>query len=117
MTTARRIFKSRMLYERYGVLGRIAGGYIKAGYDVRDINPEEGVFIAVRRGERLLVKAVWSIDTINDSILDELRDRADKFNAKPVLVVYGRKPRVSSVRGLIESIKARGISYRRVRAS
>ncbi|MEB3780435.1 MAG: hypothetical protein GSR85_09465 [Desulfurococcales archaeon] len=115
MTTAKRIFESKMLSEKYGALGKVAGRYIKAGYSIRDVDLEERSFIAVRRGEKLLVKVVWNVNKIDDSMLDELKNKAETLNAKPLLIVYGGKPRVSVIRSIIDSIKARGISFRRIK--
>ncbi|MCE4599308.1 MAG: hypothetical protein F7C81_03825 [Desulfurococcales archaeon] len=115
MTTAKRIFESKMLSEKYGVLGKVAGRYIKAGYSIRGVDLEERSFIAARRGEKLLVKVIWNVNKIDDSMLDELKNKAKTLNAKPLLIVYGAKPRVSAIRSIIDSIKAREISFRRIK--
>ncbi len=115
MTTAKRIFESKMLSEKYGALGKVAGRYIKAGYSIRGVDLEERSFIAARRGEKLLVKVIWNVNKIDDSMLDELKNKAKTLNAKPLLIVYGAKPRVSAIRSIIDSIKAREISFRRIK--
>lgn len=117
MATAREIYEAKLLANRYGPVGKVAGNYRTAGFQVKVLSAEEEAplnFLAWKKGERYAVKVVVRSGPIDPSILEKLKEEAEKNSARPVLVAYGRGPKVT--RQLIEAAKSAGVSLRRFRA-
>ena len=117
MATHRELYEARMLATRYGPIGKVAGSYRTAGYEVEVIGVEEGLpvnFIATKTGERLAVKVYLKSGQVPLSVIEELKREASNSNCRPVLVLYGRGPRLT--KEIIEKAKEMEVAIRRVRA-
>jgi len=117
LTTAREAFEARLLASKYGPVGRVAANYRAAGYEVKvlDATAREPVsFIAWKRGERLAVRVVMASGPVGTDVVNALKEAAAKENAKPILVLYGRGPKIT--KEALEAAKREGVSLRRFRA-
>ncbi len=115
MTTAREAFEAKKLAQRYGVVGKVAGRYREAGYQVEVAAADEESpvnFTAYKKGEKLAVKVVWRSGPVALEVVDSLAEAAE--GAKPVLVLYGAGPKATGA--LLERAREKGVSIRRVRA-
>lgn len=117
MATEREAYEAKLLASRYGPVGKVAGNYRVAGFQVKVLNGSEEAplnFIAWKKGgERLGVKVRVKSGVVDKSEIESLKAEAERNNAKPVLVLYGRGPRIS--RELVEEARRMGVSLRRVR--
>jgi hypothetical protein len=114
MVTAREAFEAKKLAQKYGVIGKVAGRYRTAGYDVKIVSTEEDAaynFIATRKGERLLVKVYTKTGAVPLDIIEKLSEAGE---GKKVLALYGAGPRVT--KELTNKAKEAGVSVRRFRA-
>jgi hypothetical protein len=114
MVTAREAFEARKLAQKYGVIGKVAGSYRTAGYNVKIVSTDDDApynFEATKRGEKLLVKVYSKTWPIPPEIIDKLSTAGE---GKKILALYGAGPRVA--REVIEKAKESGVSIRRVRA-
>lgn len=114
MVTPREAFEARKLASKYGIVGKVAGNYRMAGYEVEVVDPSGGgpvSFRAVRRGESLAVRVYSKSGRIPVGVVEELASQAG--GAKPVLVVYGSGPKVYGE--LLEKAKSLGVTIRRFR--
>jgi len=117
MTTAREAFEAKKLESKYGVVGKVAGLYRRAGFDVTVESAEEEAvfnFTAKRKGERLVVKVYKKSGRVPVEVLEKLAEAAKEKGFRPILVVYGAGPKLSSE--LQARAKELGVSLRRVRA-
>ena len=116
MATARQLFEAKKLASKYGVVGKVAGRYVTAGFDVKVESTEEGAaynFTAARKGEKYLVKVYARSGLVPVEVVDKLAEEASKAGARGVLVLYGAGP---SLRGeALERAKEKGVTVRRVR--
>ncbi len=116
MTTAREAFEARMLASKYGPVGRVAANYRAAGYNVKVLDPaakESVSFIAWRKGEKLAVRVLIASGPVKVETVNELREAASKEGAKPILVLYGRGPKLTSE--ALEAARQAGVSLKRFR--
>jgi len=116
VTTAKEEFEARKLEARYGVVGKVAARYRRAGYEVRVESTEEGAsshFTAKRKGELLVAKVYWSPGRVPLEAVEAVAKAAGERGGKPILVLYGAGPR--SHADLIAKAKELGVSLRRVR--
>ena len=113
VTTGREAFEAKLLAMKYGVPGKVAGLYRSAGYQVDMVLSDDLDFIARRKGEGLGVKVFQKPGQPPEELLDKLSAAAKERGLKPILVLYGAGPRISSE--LREKAKGLGISVRRVR--
>ena len=118
MVTAREAFEAKKLAARYGVVGKVAGRYRTAGFQVRVDSAEADAdynFVAWRRGEKYAVKVYNKSGRVPEDVVEKLaRAAAEKAGgARPVLVLYGAGPKVTE--GLLEKARSLGVSIRRVR--
>ena len=116
MVTAREAFEAKLLKQKYGVIGAVAGRYRTAGYsvEVKSTSEEDAInFIAKKRGERLGVKVVISAGRVGVEVVERLAAKAKEEGLKPILVLYGAGPKVDSK--VIEKANELGVSIRRVR--
>ena len=113
MTTAREEFEARKLEARYGVPGRVAALYRRAGFQVKMADGGSIDFVAWRKGEKLAVKVYQASGQVPVDVVEALAEEAGKQGAKPVLALYGAGPRLSGEAR--EAVKQKGVSVRRVR--
>ena len=116
MVTAKEAFEAKKLAAKYGVVGKVAGRYRIAGYQIEILDPSEEAianFIAYKRGEKLIVKVYNKAGYIDTSVIEKLSHEASSRNSKGILILYGAGPKVKGE--LIEKAKELGISIRRVR--
>ncbi|BAA80995.2 hypothetical protein APE_1985.1 [Aeropyrum pernix K1] len=115
MATAREAFEAKKLAARYGVVGKVAAGYRMAGYEVEvvDGSPEATAnFKAWRRGESLVVRVYMKSGRVPVSVVEELASASG--GSKPVLVLYGSGPKLTSE--VLEKARELGVSIRRFRS-
>ncbi|NPA04784.1 MAG: hypothetical protein GXO09_01635 [Crenarchaeota archaeon] len=116
MTTAREAFVAKKLRQRYGVVGSVAGLYVRAGYSVRvGVQTKAGVadVFAVKEGVKLAIKVLTESKPYGRDVVELAKKIAGELGAKPVIVLYGAGPRLTE-----EAVKAAeeaGVSVRRVR--
>ncbi len=116
MTTAREAFEAKKLAQKYGVIGKVAGRYVTAGYSVDVVTTDENApinFTAVKKGERLAVKVFSKSGHVPVDVVSSLAAKAKESGYKPVLVLYGAGPKVTDE--LLGKIRDEGVSVRRVR--
>ena len=116
MTTAREAFEAKLLASRYGPVGKGAANYRAAGYQVRivDATAREPVsFIAWKKGERLAIRVIVASGPVKAEAVNGLKEAAEKESAKPILVLYGRGPKLTSE--ALEAARQAGVSLRRFR--
>jgi len=91
MTTARQRHLIKLLEEKYGVVGRVAGRYVSAGLHVTMMHPTRygPVQILVQgNGQKLAVEVVENPSEVRQRA-ELLVKKAELLKAKPVLVLYG----------------------------
>jgi len=116
MTTAREAFEAKKLEAKYGVVGKVAGLYRRAGYDVVVETVDEEAdynFIAKKKGEKLIVKVYKKSGKVPVEVVEKLAGAAGE-GVKPILVVYGAGPKLTGE--LQAKAKELGVSVRRVRS-
>lgn len=92
MVTARQRYAVRRLGETYGILGRIAGRYVAAGYSVELNHPTRyGPIHVVARGDGqvLAVDVVYEGGKLTVEAARRILEKAKLIRARPVLAVYG----------------------------
>jgi hypothetical protein len=90
MTTPRQTRLARLLEEKYGIVGKVAGRYVTAGLHVTMMHPTRYGpvhFVAQGNGLKLAVDVVVENDPLKAAEL--LKKKAELLKAKPVLVLYG----------------------------
>ena len=116
MVTAEEAFEAKKLEAKYGVVGRAAARYRMAGYEVKveSADLESSVnFIAWKRREKLVVKVYQKSGEVPSRVVEEIAAKAREIGGRPVLVLYGRGPRVTS--DLLELAKSNNVSIKRMR--
>ncbi|MCE4604560.1 MAG: hypothetical protein F7B20_06315 [Aeropyrum sp.] len=114
MVTSEEAFEAKKLAAKYGVVGRVAGSYRMAGYEVEvlDASLDSPLnFKAWRRGEKLAVRVYSKSGRVPAGVVEELASKAEGW--KPVLVLYGAGPKVSGE--VLEKSRELGVSIRRFR--
>ncbi len=118
MVTPREAFEARLLASRYGPIGRVAGNYRMAGFQVKVIGTDEESpvnFLAWKKGgERFAVKVVVRSGEVKKEEVEALIKEAEKNGARPILFLYGRGPKMP--RDLAEEARSKGLAVRRFRA-
>ncbi len=114
MTTARQIFVSKKLMAKYGVKGRVASRYVRAGYSVTINPPLEGVdFTASKHGVRYAGIILWEKKTYGVEVVEKAHGIGEKYRVKPVIILYGSGPRLSE--DTLAAAREKGIIIRRIR--
>ena len=116
MVTAREAFEAKKLAQKYGVIGKVAGLYRMAGYEVEVKDTSDGAefnFIARKRRESLIVKVYTKNNHVPLDVVEKLAKAGSEGGYKPILVLYGRGPKVTTE--LINKAKELNVSLRRVR--
>ena len=115
MTTAREAFEAKKLEARYGVVGKVAALYRRAGFDVKVVDSSEDApvnFVAKKKGERLAVRVYKKSGKLPLEVVEELAKNAGE-GFKAILVVYGAGPKITGE--ALAKAKELGVSIRRVR--
>ncbi len=117
MVTAKEAFEAKKLASKYGHVGKVAASYRTAGYEISesiDVSADAPYnFTASKKGEKLVVKVYEKTGTVPTDVLERLVSSAKEVEGKPVLVLYGAGPKVSSE--LREKAKSELVSIRRFR--
>ena len=116
MSLARIVFMKKKLSRKFGVVGKVAGRYLEAGWSVH-IGFETGAgtvdILAKKEGQVLAIDVVDGSVRVGPDAVEAIARKASRLRAKPVLVLYGSGPR------LTEEAKAKarelGVTVRRVR--
>lgn len=98
MVTARERFLWKKLREKYGIVGEVAGRYIAAGYGVtRDVKVGDIRFdlVASKDKQRLAIKIFHETKEITPDIIEAYALAAKRIGSKPVIILYGKGPRIS----------------------
>jgi len=117
MSLARIVFEQKKLAQRYGVVGRIAGRYLEAGYSVAvGLETPAGRvgFLAQKAGERIAVDVYTGSVRITKEQVVAIADKAAALKAKPVLALHGRGVKVTPE--ALEEAKKRGVAIKRFKA-
>lgn len=118
MVTAREAFEAKKLASRYGVVGKVAGRYRTAGFQVKveSIDAEAGYhFIAWRRGEKYVVYVYSKSGRVPDEIVERVAQASSEAGrSRPILILYGAGPKIAS--GVLEKARSLGVSIKRVRS-
>ncbi len=116
MSLARIVFMQKKLSRKFGVVGKVAGRYLEAGYSIHVgfDTPEGRVdIVAKKEGQVLAIDVVDGSVRVGPDTVEAVARKARSINAKPVLVLYGSGPK------LTEEAKSRakelGVSIKRVR--
>ncbi len=98
MSLAHIVFMSKKLRKKFGVEGIVASRYLEAGYSVLvGFNTPEGRLSVLAKKEG----TVYAIDVIHESRkvvasdVEAVYKKAKSLNAKPILVIYGRGPKLT----------------------
>ena len=116
MTTAREAFEAKKLAQKYGVVGKVAGRYVTAGYRVDVVTTSEEApyhFTAVRKGEKLAVLVYYKSGKVPAEVVEGLAGKAKEEGFRPVLALYGAGPKISEE--VLGKARELGVSVRRVR--
>ncbi len=98
MSLAEIRFIQKRLEEKYAEVGKIAGKYVEAGYtvSVKQTKTRRGVIdIVARKGETYAIDVYKKTGPVPVSIIEEIAEKAKAINAKPVLALWGRGPKVT----------------------
>ncbi len=116
MSLARIVFMQKKLSKKFGVVGKVAGRYLEAGFSVHIgfETPEGRVdIVAKKEGQVLAIDVVDGAVKIEPETVEVVAKKARSINAKPVLVLYGAGPK------LTDEAKAKakelGVQLRRIR--
>ncbi len=116
MRLAKVEFLKKKLAKRYGIIGRVAGRYVEAGYSVEiSHNTKSGVIDVVARkgGSILAITVIHGSVKVSPSHVEGAARRAKHLGAKPVLVLYGRGPKVTQE--AVDKAAELGVELKRVR--
>ncbi len=98
LSLARIRYMQKVLEEKHGIKGVVAGRYIEAGYNVVfDFKTPHGTLdiVATKGGDRVAIDVVWESKEVSSSDIENLVNKAKSINARPVLVLYGDGPRIT----------------------
>ncbi|MEM3926817.1 MAG: hypothetical protein QXU13_04465 [Desulfurococcaceae archaeon] len=117
MTTPRLAYLAKILEDRYGVIGKVASRYVKAGYSVELNHPtRHGAIEILARGNKGEVLAIEVVDSKKDlsiSSVEKFLEKSKLIRAKPILVIYGG---VELPEDVYKFCKEKGVRIRRFRA-
>lgn len=114
MTGARQIFVMRKLITNYGYVGKVAAKYVAAGYSVTVNPPLKGVdFTASKHGIRFAGIIFAEKKTYGVEEIEKVKEIAEKYKVKPLIILYGAGPRITSE--ALEKAKKYGIIIKRIR--
>jgi len=105
---------SKIFAKKYGATGKVASRYLQAGFSIRFLgNQGQGEeFLAAKSGVNYYVR-VFATRPPSLRDIELLAKSAEKYNAKPVVVLYGRlKPLKEEV---VSALKEKNITVKRVR--
>jgi len=113
---ARIVFLKKKLEKKYGIIGKVAGRYIEAGYTVNiGFQTAKGDIDVVAKKENRIL----AIDVISESVkvdvnvIEKLKEKAASINAKPILVLYGAGPQLQ--KEALKRAEELGVEIKRVR--
>ncbi len=92
MVTARRKYLVRRVAKLYGIVGKVAGRYVVAGYSVEFNHPTRysSVHVVARgNGQVLTVEVVHERGRLTVDTARNLLEKAKLIKARPILAVYG----------------------------
>ncbi len=116
MTTGRQIFTIKKIAKRYGLVGKVAGRYVAAGYNVTVKPPIKGVdFIASGQGRRYGGFIFSGKTTVTPDKIEEVAKIAKTYGLEPLVVLYGRGAKITAE--AIEKAKELDVKIRRVRSN
>ena len=110
-------FVSRVLREKFGVIGEVAARYIEAGYSVRVKHPTRHGdihILANGNGQRLVIEVFDKPGNVPERVVQDLVKKAQLVRGKPILVLYGKGPQLDD--NIYRLCKELGIKIRRVAA-
>jgi hypothetical protein len=118
MITAKVRYFQKVFEDKYGVIGRVAGKYLEAGYSIEFMHPTRygKVHILARKeGKILAIEVVDKPGNLDENTVKTFLEKVKLLNAKPVLVLYSDGPRLSD--DLHKFCIDNGIKIRRIRVS
>jgi hypothetical protein len=102
-------YVANTLESKYGILGKVAARYVRAGFSVKVGN----VFITARKGSSGYLIAVAVNPKEARTKFERLKEAATKSGLTPVLVLYGKG---RFTRELVEELRSEGITIKRLRS-
>ena len=113
MTTGRLLFKSRVLETRYGLKGKVASRYLKAGYQVSILKNHPMDILVTGNNHRFIIKIVTKRTELTDNLIKSVQEYARKMNAKGIIAIYGC---LRVEKSFIEQAVSSGIELKRIRS-
>ena len=116
MATARQKYISRVLARKYGLVGRVAGRYVEAGYSVELFHPTRlgPLHILAHKGNGIIAIEVFNKGLVTLDAVKSLHEKSKLVKARPVVLLYGNSVGLSSE---AESYcRENGVKIRRLRA-
>jgi len=92
VVTSRRRYLIKRVAKLYGIVGKVAGRYIAAGYSVEFNHPTRYSpihIIARGNGQMLAVEVVYERGKLTVETARSILEKAKLIGARPVLVVHG----------------------------
>ncbi len=114
MTGARQIFLMKKLTKKYSIKGKVVSHYIAAGYSVTVNPPLKDVdFTASKHGVKyagiiLSNKKIYGVEMV-----EKAKEIGEKYKVKPVLILYGSGPKLSSE--ALSKAREYGVIIKRIR--
>ncbi len=112
MTTGRLIFKSKILEKKYGLKGKVASHYLKAGYQVSIPRNQPVDIIAVGNKNRFVIKVVARKNELTSETIKGVQEYAKRANARAIIAIYGG---LKVDKEFIENATSSGVKLKRIR--
>ena len=116
MSLAKIRFTQKILKEKFGVKGIVAGRYLEAGYHVRiDYETSKGKVdvYAVKENNKYAIKVIDKNTNVAIDEVNEIYEKAKSINAKPLIILYGSGPKVPE--DVLKKAQELGVNFRRMR--
>lgn len=116
MSLARIVFLKKKLEKKYGVVGKVAGRYVEAGYTVNvGFQTAKGNIdiVAKKEGQILAIDVITGSVKVGTDVIERLKEKAATINAKPILVLYGAGPQLQEE--ALKKAEELGVEVKRVR--
>ena len=116
MSLAKIKFTQKLLKEKFGVKGIVAGRYLEAGYHVKvDYEASKGKvdIYAIKENDKFAIKVIEKNTLVTVDEVKDLVEKAKTLNAKPVLILYGLGPKLTDE--ILRAINELNVKIRRMR--
>jgi hypothetical protein len=117
MATAKARYLQKVFEEKYGVIGKVAGKYLEAGYSIEFMHPTRygKVHILARKeGKILAIEVIDKSGNVDENVVKTFLEKAKLLKAKPILVLYSDGPKITE--NLYKFCIDNGIKIRRIKS-